>query len=103
MILTFEKTIVHLLPYGTPLGLTLLLPLIESIRQILRPLTLAIRLRTNLASGHILIFIISYFTHLLGSRLGLIILGLQIFELAISGLQAYIFVALLNLYFSETK
>jgi len=103
MSLTFTNTIIHLIPYGTPLGLMILLPLIESIRQILRPFTLAIRLATNLASGHILIFIVRYFTHLLGCTIIPVILGLQLFELAISILQVYIFVALLDLYFSESS
>jgi len=44
---------------------------------------------------------LSDFTHLLGSALLPVILGLQLFELAISCLQAYIFIALLNLYFTE--
>jgi len=97
----------HLLPFGTPGPLMLLLPLIEILSQLLRPLTLAVRLRTNLCAGHILVFIFSYFFNLLPRRtfmgITLIIVGLQLLELAISVLQAYIFVALLRMYFTERE
>lgn len=95
----------HMLPYGSPVGLMLFLPLVEIFSQLIRPLTLIIRLRTNLSSGHIIIYIFSYFT-LLSSVLSpfiYIVLYLLFFlELAISMLQAYIFVSLLSLYINET-
>lgn len=95
----------HILPYGSPVGLILFLPLVEIFSQIIRPLTLMIRLRTNLSSGHIMIYIFSYFT-LLSSVLSpfiYVVLYLLFFlELAISMLQAYIFVSLLSLYIRET-
>jgi len=95
----------HMLPFGSPVGLILFLPLVEIFSQLIRPLTLIIRLRTNLSSGHIIIYIFSYFT-LLSSVLSpfiYIVLYLLFFlELAISILQAYIFVSLLSLYINET-
>ena len=101
----FKNFFAHLLPYGSPVGLILLLPLIEGFSQLIRPFTLIIRLRTNLAAGHIIMFMFSYFT-LLSDYLILplyIVLYLLFFlELAISLLQAYIFVSLLSLYVSET-
>lgn len=101
----FRSFIAHLLPYGSPIGLMLLLPLIESFSQLIRPLTLIIRLRTNLSSGHIMMYIFSYFT-LLSSVLSpflYIVIGLLfVLELAISALQAYIFSSLLALYVRET-
>ena len=83
----------------------LLLPIIEGFSQLIRPFTLMIRLRTNLAAGHIIIFIFSYFTLLSDSLIVplYVVLNLLFFlELAISALQAYIFVSLLSLYVSET-
>lgn len=95
----------HLLPYGSPVGLMLLLPVVELFSQLIRPLTLMIRLRTNLSSGHIMMYIFSYFT-LLSSILSpfiyIVLYLLFILELCISLLQAYIFVSLVSLYINET-
>ena len=101
----FKSFVSHMLPYGSPLGLILFLPLIEIFSQLIRPLTLIIRLRTNLSSGHIMIYMFSYFT-LLSSVLApfiyLVLICLFVLELCISALQAYIFVSLLALYVNET-
>ena len=97
--------IAHMLPFGSPVGLILFLPLVEIFSQLIRPLTLMIRLSTNLSSGHIIMYMFSYFT-LLSSVLSpfiYVVLYLLFFlELAISMLQAYIFVSLLSLYINET-
>ncbi len=101
----FKNFFAHLLPYGSPVGLMLILPLIEGFSQIIRPFTLIIRLRTNLAAGHIMIFMFSYFTllsDLLIVPLYVVLYLLFFLELAISALQAYIFVSLLSLYVAET-
>jgi len=57
-----KEFLAHILPYGSPVGLILFLPLVEIFSQLIRPLTLIIRLSTNLSSGHIMIYIFSYFT-----------------------------------------
>jgi len=95
----------HLLPYGAPERLSLILPIIELFSHIIRPLTLTVRLRTNLSAGHIMLFMFSYFRVLsvaLSPILHVVIAALLILELAISILQGYIFVSLVDLYFSET-
>jgi len=101
----FKFFIAHMLPYGSPVGLMLFLPLIEIFSQLIRPFTLIIRLRTNLSSGHIMIYMFSYFT-LLSSVLApfiyIVLMCLFVLELCISALQAYIFVSLLALYVNET-
>lgn len=95
----------HMLPYGSPVGLMLFLPLIELFSQFIRPFTLIIRLSTNLSSGHIIMYMFSYFT-LLSSVLApfiyITLSALFVLELCISALQAYIFVSLLALYVNET-
>jgi ATP synthase subunit 6 len=100
-----KEFLAHMLPFGSPVGLMLFLPLVEIFSQLIRPLTLMIRLRTNLSSGHIIMYMFSYFT-LLSSVLSpfiYVVLYLLFFlELAISMLQAYIFVSLLSLYINET-
>lgn len=101
----YDEIIRHLIPYGRPVGLIILLPLIEIISQILRPITLRVRISTNLAAGHIIIFIFSYFINLINNFISPFILGvillLQILELGIRILQAYIFVTLIILYNRE--
>jgi len=95
----------HMLPYGAPAGLMLFLPLVEIFSQLIRPFTLMIRLRTNLSSGHIMMYMFSYFT-LLSSVLSPVIYTVMILlfslELCISLLQAYIFVSLVSMYVRET-
>jgi len=101
----FRSFLSHILPYGSPVGLILFLPLVEIFSQIIRPFTLIVRLRTNLSSGHIIMYMFSYFT-LLSSALApfiyVVLVALFVLELCISALQAYIFVSLLVLYANET-
>ena len=95
----------HMMPYGAPMFLGLLLPLIEIFRQIIRPLTLIIRLRTNLSAGHIIMFIFSFFSSFSFTLVLLItplLVVLLILELAISLLQAYIFSSLSYIYIEES-
>ena len=95
----------HLLPYGCPAGLMLILPLIEGFSLAIRPFTLIIRLSTNLAAGHIMLYMFSYFTllnPLLPIPIRVLISGLYFLEIFISALQAYIFFSLLSLYAIET-
>lgn len=100
-----KEFLAHMLPYGSPAGLMFFLPLVEIFSQIIRPLTLMIRLRTNLSAGHIMMYMFSYFT-LLSSVLSpfiyVVLSLLFVLELCISMLQAYIFVSLLSLYIRET-
>ena len=79
--------------------------LIERIRRVIRPLTLAIRLSANIIAGHLLLT-------LLGNQLaelrmlGLIIpteIILVILEIAVSLIQAYVFSILLTLYIREVR
>lgn len=101
----FKSFIAHMLPYGSPVGLILFLPLVEIFSQLIRPFTLMIRLSTNLSRGHIMLYMFSYFT-LLSDALSVVIIPaitvLFILEICISMLQAYIFVTLITLYIAET-
>ena len=101
----FKSFMAHILPYGSPVGLILFLPLIEIFSQIIRPFTLIIRLRTNLSRGHIILYMFSYFA-LLSDALSFIIVPaifiLFVLEICISMLQAYIFTTLIRLYIIET-
>lgn len=95
----------HMLPFGAPSALSLFLPLIEIFSHLIRPFTLMVRIRTNLSSGHIMLFMFSFFSLsslTLTTLLSLVLTTLFILELMISALQAYIFSSLALLYISET-
>lgn len=101
-----KSFISHMLPFGSPVGLILFLPLIEIFSHIIRPLTLIIRLRTNLSSGHIIMYMFSFFSLSslsLTFLIRLVLILLFSLELIISALQAYIFSSLSYLYISETE
>lgn len=100
-----KSFLAHILPYGSPVGLILFLPIVELFSQVIRPFTLIIRLRTNLSRGHIMLYMFSYFTLLseVLRRFILVFIGiLFVLEIFISMLQAYIFVTLISLYVAET-
>lgn len=100
-----KEFLAHMLPYGSPVGLILFLPLVELFSQMIRPLTLIIRLSTNLSAGHIIMYMFSYFTllsSLLSPFIYVVLMLLFVLELCISALQAYIFVSLISLYINET-
>jgi len=94
----------HLIPYGAPLWLFIVLPLIELFSFLIRPLTLCIRLSTNLCAGHIIIYMLSNFALSLeipNVRVHFIVSALTLLEFVISILQAYIFCRLIVLYYEE--
>lgn len=96
--------IAHMLPYGSPTALMLFLPIVEIFSQIIRPFTLMVRLSTNLSSGHIIMYMFSFFSlssFTLTVVLLVVLTVLFLLELFISLLQAYIFTSLLYLYISE--
>ncbi len=95
----------HLMPYGAPIFLAPILPLIELFSQIIRPFTLIVRLSTNLSSGHIILYMFSFFSILsapLRAVLLLLVFVLVLMELGISMLQAYIFSSLFYIYYLES-
>nr|CAH7769982.1 unnamed protein product [Callosobruchus chinensis] len=97
---------IHLVPQGTPNLLIPFIVLIESIRNIIRPGTLSIRLSANIIAGHLLITLIGR----TGTSLNIIIINililtqilLLILETAVSIIQSYVFTVLRTLYSRET-
>ncbi len=103
----FIKTsakLAHLVPAGTPAYLIPFIVLIETIRLIIRPFTLAIRLAANIIAGHLLISLLSSYAHLRDSRILWVISTrflLLILETAVAAIQAYVFIILTTLYINE--
>nr|YP_010947436.1 ATP synthase F0 subunit 6 [Mimica arnoldii]WGO62522.1 ATP synthase F0 subunit 6 [Mimica arnoldii] len=99
------------LPRGVPIGIIPLLVTIEFLSYIVKVFTLSIRLFANMTSGHTLLKIIAGFSWTLLSAGGvlavlhLIPLGLLLaligLELAIAGLQAYVFTLLTCIYLND--
>nr|YP_010939195.1 ATP synthase F0 subunit 6 [Pseudoligosita yasumatsui]WLF85669.1 ATP synthase F0 subunit 6 [Pseudoligosita yasumatsui] len=96
---------VHLVPQGTPNVLMPFMVLIETISNVIRSGTLAVRLSANMIAGHLLMTLISS-TGPSSSFLMLMLMMighslLVILELSVSIIQAYVFSVLSTLYSSE--
>jgi len=90
----------HLVPLRTPLPLSQFIVLIELTRQIIRPITLSVRLAANITAGHILIALArSPITFITARRSVLIIL--IILETAVAVIQAYVFTILTCIYLND--
>lgn len=95
----------HLVPQGTPPALIPFIVIIETIRNLIRPGTLAIRLSANIIAGHLLLTLLGN----TGSKLNLILINLLIIiqilllvlESAVSIIQSYVFAVLATLYSRE--
>lgn len=95
----------HLVPQGTPPILIPFIVIIETIRNIIRPGTLAVRLAANIIAGHLLITLLgntgpSATTIILRILLTTQIL-LIILESAVAIIQSYVFAILTTLYSRE--
>lgn len=97
----------HLVPQGTPGVLIPFIVCIETIRNIIRPGTLAVRLTANIIAGHLLITLLgntgpSIIT-LIVSLLIIVQILLLLLESAVSIIQSYVFAVLSTLYSSEVN
>lgn len=97
--------LIHLIPNGTPFILIPFIVIIETVRNLIRPLTLAIRLAANMIAGHLLISLIMSTNDITPFfLLPLLFLGqlaLMFLEIAVAFIQAYVFRVLMTLYSSE--
>nr|YP_010925402.1 ATP synthase F0 subunit 6 [Figulus punctatus]WKD83638.1 ATP synthase F0 subunit 6 [Figulus punctatus] len=97
----------HLVPQGTPPVLMPFMVCIETISNIIRPGTLAVRLAANMIAGHLLMTLLgntgpslklSLITILIVTQILLLIL-----ESAVAIIQSYVFAILSTLYSSEVN
>jgi F-type H+-transporting ATPase subunit a len=75
--------------------------LIELVRTIIRPITLAVRLIANIVAGHLLIALLSSAIAFIPSTLILAFIAQAILitlEIAVSLIQAYVYILLVILY-----
>nr|YP_009255675.1 ATP synthase F0 subunit 6 [Stygobromus indentatus]AND97083.1 ATP synthase F0 subunit 6 [Stygobromus indentatus] len=97
----------HLVPQGTPGMLMPFMVLIETISNLIRPITLAVRLTANMIAGHLLIVLLSsassFMPTLAMPLLEMSQLALTSLELAVAFIQAYVFSVLITLYIAETN
>nr|YP_010034203.1 ATP synthase F0 subunit 6 [Agelasta perplexa]QOW83742.1 ATP synthase F0 subunit 6 [Agelasta perplexa] len=97
----------HLVPQGTPPILMPFMVCIETISNIIRPGTLAVRLSANMIAGHLLMTLLGN----TGSTLSLIMINfliitqilLLILESTVAIIQSYVFAILSTLYSSEVN
>lgn len=97
----------HLIPQGTPSILIPFIVLIETIRNIIRPGTLAVRLTANIIAGHLLLTLLRRRRNNLPNYLLLILIFIQILlltlESAVAIIQAYVITILRTLYSREVN
>lgn len=94
----------HLVPQKTPLVLGMFLSIIELIRNLIRPLTLSLRLGIKITTGHILLGLIRIIGIQFNFNFFLIIIGTFyfLFELFVMFIQAIVFTLLISQYSEET-
>nr|AXS66322.1 ATP synthase F0 subunit 6 [Staphylinoidea sp. 3 KM-2017] len=95
----------HLVPQGTPPLLMPFMVCIETISNVIRPGTLAIRLAANMIAGHLLLTLLGN----TGPSMGIVIINILLIvqimlltlESAVAIIQSYVFAILSTLYSSE--
>merc|ERR1712173_67112 len=93
----------HLVPMGTPVVLVPVIVLIELIRAVIRPFTLAIRLAANIIAGHLLLDLCSIPMITSSAMVKLAFFSLSVLEFGVALIQAYVFTSLRSLYISEVN
>lgn len=95
----------HLVPQGTPSVLIPFIVCIETISNVIRPGTLAVRLTANIIAGHLLLTLIGNTGNSLSTfLLSFLIFGqiaLLVLESAVAIIQSYVFAILSTLYSRE--
>nr|YP_009590140.1 ATP synthase F0 subunit 6 [Palesisa nudioculata]QBM09710.1 ATP synthase F0 subunit 6 [Palesisa nudioculata] len=97
----------HLVPQGTPSILMPFMVCIETISNVIRPGTLAVRLTANMIAGHLLLTLLGNtgpsMSTILISVLIITQIALLVLESAVAMIQSYVFAVLSTLYSSEVN
>nr|YP_010947375.1 ATP synthase F0 subunit 6 [Prismosticta microprisma]WGO62402.1 ATP synthase F0 subunit 6 [Prismosticta microprisma] len=103
----YQHMFIHMIPQGTPSILMPFMVLIETISNIIRPSTLAVRLTANMIAGHLLMTLLSSTGSTLPSYLIMFLIMIQILllilESAVAIIQSYVIAILSTLYSSEVN
>nr|YP_010926063.1 ATP synthase F0 subunit 6 [Piagetiella africana]WKF19576.1 ATP synthase subunit 6 [Piagetiella africana] len=101
-----KTNIAHLTPLGCPLILVPFMVFVETIGNIIRPLTLSLRLMANMMAGHMIIGLISksaFYCFWTSKIVFMVIIsGFISFEIGVAFIQAYVFSMLMSLYWKES-
>nr|YP_003345038.1 ATP synthase F0 subunit 6 [Telchinia issoria]ACT83173.1 ATP synthase F0 subunit 6 [Telchinia issoria] len=102
-----QNMFIHMIPQGTPAILMPFMVLIETISNIIRPGTLAVRLTANMIAGHLLLTLLSSTSTNMPYYLIIFLIIIQILllilESAVAIIQAYVISILSTLYSSEVN
>nr|UDD86603.1 ATP synthase F0 subunit 6 [Cryptocercus sp. 3 ZQW-2021c] len=102
-----QHMLAHLVPQGTPPLLMPFMVCIETVSNLIRPGTLAVRLAANMIAGHLLLTLLGntgpYLSNLLLSILITTQIMLLMLESAVAIIQSYVFAVLSTLYSSEVN
>nr|YP_009045199.1 ATP synthase F0 subunit 6 [Athyma kasa]AHA03524.1 ATP synthase F0 subunit 6 [Athyma kasa] len=102
-----QHMFIHMIPQGTPTILMPFMVLIETISNIIRPGTLAVRLTANMIAGHLLLTLLSNTGTNMPNYLLIILIFIQILllilESAVAVIQSYVITILSTLYSSEVN
>merc|ERR1712024_340464 len=93
IIFQYNNLLAHLVPLGTPSFLMPIIVIIETVRNIIRQITLSIRLAANIVAGHLLLTLLgSQGPRLRSINLIFLIIGLYLLlllEVAVACIQSY--------------
>nr|YP_010286764.1 ATP synthase F0 subunit 6 [Halticus minutus]UKT60745.1 ATP synthase F0 subunit 6 [Halticus minutus] len=99
-----QKMFAHLIPKGTPPPLIPFMVVIETISNMIRPGSLAVRLSANMIAGHLLMSLLGNKAEGLITPLIIMFqMMLMLFETAVAIIQAYVFSVLSTLYSQEVN
>nr|YP_010138710.1 ATP synthase F0 subunit 6 [Compsilura concinnata]QQJ94222.1 ATP synthase F0 subunit 6 [Compsilura concinnata] len=102
-----QSMFAHLVPQGTPAILMPFMVCIETISNVIRPGTLAVRLTANMIAGHLLMTLLGNTGSSISTMFLMVLLitqiALLILETAVSLIQSYVFSILMMLYSSEVN
>nr|YP_009166369.1 ATP synthase F0 subunit 6 [Jankowskia athleta]ALB36916.1 ATP synthase F0 subunit 6 [Jankowskia athleta] len=103
----YQHMFSHMIPQGTPAVLMPFMVLIETISNIIRPGTLAVRLTANMIAGHLLMTLLSSTGSNMTSYMIMFLIMIQILllilESAVAVIQSYVIAILSTLYSSEVN
>nr|YP_008080892.1 ATP synthase F0 subunit 6 [Tarragoilus diuturnus]AFW98785.1 ATP synthase F0 subunit 6 [Tarragoilus diuturnus] len=102
-----QHMLAHLVPQGTPPVLMPFMVCIETISNMIRPGTLAVRLAANMIAGHLLLTLLGNTGPTLSTSILTLLIMAQIalltLESAVAMIQSYVFAVLATLYSSEVN